>query len=267
MSFEELAMKDLIPEILIYLKEHANDDQFIEQIAQHFGYSKYHFSRELKKLTGFSAKEYSSAIKMETSIEQLIGKDSTVLKSQLSSGFLSSGTFARNFKKNTGLSPKQYQLQLNRLFQVLKKYETQPSDQQAVTFSEPIDQKKYRCTIHLHYPENEQSCLTFIGLFHKPIPNHKPVMGQAIVNQNRVVFDRIPSGRFYILACAIKKSQNPLDYFILKNCLRGRIEDKVAFDDTYQEREFDLILRRPLPEDPPILFNFAQLLKEVLHKG
>jgi AraC-like DNA-binding protein len=61
-----------------------------------------------------SASEYISALKIEQSIK-ISGEDTTVLKAQLDSGFLSSGTFSNFFNRFTGLSPKQYQKEKDRL--------------------------------------------------------------------------------------------------------------------------------------------------------
>lgn len=53
-------MEELLPTILIYMKEHALEESTIEEIASHFGYTKYYFSREFKRITGFSAADYLS---------------------------------------------------------------------------------------------------------------------------------------------------------------------------------------------------------------
>ncbi|WP_253295842.1 helix-turn-helix transcriptional regulator [Enterococcus raffinosus] len=48
-------MKDIIEDILIYIEENIFLDELkIEDISAHFGYDKHHFSREFKRLTGYS---------------------------------------------------------------------------------------------------------------------------------------------------------------------------------------------------------------------
>lgn len=53
-----VCVKERIPEILVYMQESVSRDITVEGAANRFGYSKYHFNREFKQLTGFSAADY-----------------------------------------------------------------------------------------------------------------------------------------------------------------------------------------------------------------
>jgi AraC-like DNA-binding protein len=53
-----------IKEITAYMREHIFEELKIEDIAEYFGYSKFYFSHEFKKIMGVSAGEYISSLKI-----------------------------------------------------------------------------------------------------------------------------------------------------------------------------------------------------------
>ncbi|WP_291649463.1 helix-turn-helix transcriptional regulator [Clostridium sp.] len=58
-------MNLIISEILDYIKINIFiSDLKVEDIATHFGYDKYYFSSEFKKITGYSLNEYIISIKI-----------------------------------------------------------------------------------------------------------------------------------------------------------------------------------------------------------
>jgi AraC-like DNA-binding protein len=115
-------MKDIdIKEVTSYIRKNISSELTVEHTAAHFGYSLSHFSREFKKEMFISASEYISALKIEQSIKNL-GKKETVLKAQLENGHLSSGTFSNFFSRFTGLSPKQFQTEMDNLYDKIKNH-------------------------------------------------------------------------------------------------------------------------------------------------
>ena len=98
------------------LESYDENEKFsIKEIAEKFGYTKYEFSRKFKKETGFSAKEFVSVLKLEKSLQKLIKEDKSVILAQLESGYESSGSFSNIFRKNTGLSPREYRKNIVKL--------------------------------------------------------------------------------------------------------------------------------------------------------
>ena len=63
------------------------------------------------------------------------------------------------------------------------------------------------------------------------------------------------------MSCAIKKSNNPLDYFKFDKALRGMVEESINFP-SMEEKKFKIVLREAEEDDPPIVFNVSQLLVE-----
>lgn len=94
-------MKGIIEDILIYIEENIFLDELkIEDISAYFGYDKHHFSREFKRLTGYSLRESISSLKAEKTIE-LLEQEDRIMFIQSSVGYSSSGSFSNTFKKYT----------------------------------------------------------------------------------------------------------------------------------------------------------------------
>lgn len=254
-------MKDRIAEIIMYMNEHVSDELTIEDVAAHFHYSKYHFSREFKLHTGFSASDYLSSIKIEKAKQNLLKKNQTITESSFDVGYSSLGTFSTTFAKKTGLSPREYKEQVESLYQLTQEYEDDTAPYRPTSTLSLNIKEKNQLSISLSYPSMSQTTITFIGLFHRPIPNHKPAIGVALTDQTTHTFTRIPNGTYYLLACAIEKSKNPLNYFILNDCLRGKLDTPLSFPEA-SSTHVQLTLREPLPEDPPILINLPKLLAD-----
>lgn len=258
-------MQHIINQIISYLRENHQDADNIEKIAAHFGYSKFHFSREFKRLTGFSANQFISSLKMEKSIEFLVKENRSVLSAHLQAGFLSAGTFSSSFEKQTGMTPKQYQKQLHYLYEVLKEYEQNRSV--VKSHYEPSDEihQQSKCIVTLHFPKEYRRGVTFVGLFKQPIPNHRPIVGKAIVGNTICILDKIPTGKFYLLSCSIEKGASLTDYFVMKDCLRAKVEEPIVFPRDNM-KDFELHYRSALPHDPPITINLPKLLADGLHR-
>jgi AraC-like DNA-binding protein len=252
-----------IKEITEFIRKNISNELSVEQVSRHFNYSPSHFSREFKKAMGVSAAEYISALKIERSI-RMLGKNTTVLKAQLESGFLSSGTFSNFFNRFTGLSPKQYQKEMDNLYGDLKKYETMETEG-AINYP-PFPQRalsENKCVVHIIAPEGFKGMI-FAGLFDKPLSNRAPVRGRALSASRTCTFDDdVPAGKYYLLVCAIERQKNPLNYFLLDDCLREGSREPIEFP-LEGTREYTLTLRKIKPDDPPITINLPKLLKEGL---
>lgn len=256
-------MREQIPAILRHMQNNVTREITVEQIAAHFGYSKYHFSREFKRWTGFSAADYLSSLKIEHAKQALLRDAQSVTHSGFDAGFASLGTFSVTFKQKTGLSPREYKQQVEALFSLAKQVEDRPTAVEGPADAQAPETG--RCFVTIRYPAGYRPGITFVGLFRSPIPNHRPVAGVALIKKNTHLFERLPGGVYHLLACSIEKSPNPLRYFVLDDCLRGRVERPVRFP-ADNGQSFVVTLREPHPDDPPILINLPKLLADALTK-
>ncbi len=236
-----------------YMNKHLDRNITSEELARQVGYSPYHFSRIFKEITGIPPRHYLSALRIEKGKKVLLSSSESILKTLLSTGFQSFGTFSSKFKQFVGMTPSSFQRTTKDLHQFVALYQRQNSIVK--------DNKPSSLVCNLIVPENFKGIM-FIGLFPRPIPDQKPVVGTANLHtQVECTFTDIPPGTYYLLAAAIPFSLNPADYFLLDKALRGKFDEPLVVTET-TNINLQLTLREPLPTDPPILVNLPQLLFE-----
>lgn len=238
-----------------YMKKNIDEELTTEKLAEVAGYSPYHFSRVFKEVTGVSPRHYLSALRIEAGKELLIGSSSySILKTLLKIGFKSMGTFSMKFKQFVGLSPKQFQSKAGKLHRFMNDF-----DEAVDGLPGSVILPAVRCEIEV---QASFKGLIFVGLFPRPIPDQKPIMGTAIRDaQQGCFFSGVPAGIYYVLAAAIPWSLNPRDYFLLSKNLRGKAEGPVEISEN-TICKVHIKLREPLSYDPPILINLPSLLFE-----
>lgn len=151
------------------------------------------------------------------------------------------------------------------MFEQAKAYENDLREGEVVYYQEQIARAdvRHQCQVRVQMPTDDNVGLIFIGLFLRPIPNHRPVAGVALRETRSYIFNKVPPGTYYVMTCAIKKSDNPLDYFLLQKSLRAQHYRPVTFP-IEGVTHLILTLREARVEDPPILFNFVKLLGDIL---
>ena len=91
---------DKLKLVLEYIGEHYADEITLEGMAEHFGYSKYYFSRLFNAALGTSITDYVSAVRLMHTLDVMKNTGCTASEAALASGFSSIPTFYRVLKKN-----------------------------------------------------------------------------------------------------------------------------------------------------------------------
>jgi len=86
----------------------TNDDLNIDNIAAEVGLSRSTFFKRIKTLTGLSPQEYLKDYKMNRAIELMKTTDMTIAEIAYNSGFKDSGYFGKCFRKEFGISPREF---------------------------------------------------------------------------------------------------------------------------------------------------------------
>ena len=96
---------EMVKSGISYIKKNFASNLSVEEIAAHTGYSKYHFCRCFKELTGFTVNSYLNNFKTEYAKELLLTNKYSVSQVSEMCGFADISYFTKIFKKNTGCLP------------------------------------------------------------------------------------------------------------------------------------------------------------------
>lgn len=94
--------------VFSYLDEHFAEDLTLEHMAAIAGFSKFHFSRTFKQLSGYNFYDYLCQRRVKSAEILLMNQEMSISQIALQSGFSSVSTFNRIFKNQKGCTPTQY---------------------------------------------------------------------------------------------------------------------------------------------------------------
>lgn len=99
---------DLIKNILIYIEENYCNTITLTSISNHFGYSKYYFSRLFNEYIQCNLNDYVNLVRCRHVVHIIQNEDAFVTDAAYKCGFTSIRTFYRTFKDIYKVSPKDY---------------------------------------------------------------------------------------------------------------------------------------------------------------
>lgn len=100
-----------INKVLLYIEQNISSELKVEELAERACFSKYHFNRIFKSVTGESVYHYIKRVRLERASFFLTNYSSSVSKITQKCGFGSISNFSDSFKKYYGESPTQYRKQ------------------------------------------------------------------------------------------------------------------------------------------------------------
>lgn len=91
-----------------YINSHCTENLTLEQVSEQAGFSKYHFARLFRELTGTTVHNYVTNRRILYAQSLLADEALSVTEVSMRSGFNSLATFNRIFKKQMGCTPSEY---------------------------------------------------------------------------------------------------------------------------------------------------------------
>ena len=97
-----------IEKMVSYINKHYNERITLDDLSANSGISKFHLSREFKKITGFPPNEYIINLRLEHAKRMLDNTSLNVKEIAQSVGIENEAYFSRLFRNRTGISPNTY---------------------------------------------------------------------------------------------------------------------------------------------------------------
>lgn len=91
-----------------YINNHCTENLTLEQVSEQAGFSKYHFARLFRDLTGTTVHNYLTNRRILYAQSLLADKSVSITEVSMRSGFNSLATFNRIFKRQVGRTPTEY---------------------------------------------------------------------------------------------------------------------------------------------------------------
>lgn len=95
-------------DLLDYIDMHYAEDLSLESMADHIGFSKFHFSRLFKQYTNLTFSDYLNYRRLKAAEELLVNPALPIIEVSLRAGYTSISTFNRLFKQIKHCTPSEY---------------------------------------------------------------------------------------------------------------------------------------------------------------
>jgi len=183
-------IKKAIERAITAMRNNLGEPLAIDDLARAALFSKFHFSREFRRVTGVSPGRFLSSLRIQEAKRLLLTTSMNVADISLTVGYTSVGTFSSRFTRSVGLTPTMYR----------RLRGCAPHVQPASCGLEPTGSTV--CGRVLQQPDAGTG-LIFLGLFPDRIPEGRPVRCVVMARPGAYRLNNVPPGRWYVLSHSV----------------------------------------------------------------
>lgn len=222
----------------------------LDEMARQAGYSRFHFDRIFRSVTGLPAGAFQSALRIEAAKSRLLESDLTITQICLEIGYESVGSFTSRFTRSVGVSPTAFRA----FAQQLAHADVTALLGQAFTAPQPSG--PLTGTVH---GSQSADAFVWIGLFHKGMPEGPPIAG--VLRRGDGVFEMasVQDAPYHVLCASVAPGANWRTYLLSGEHVRVGTSGLVAVRNGLFAWPPALELRALRQIDPPILASLALL--------
>lgn len=236
------------------MRDRMGEPLTVDDLARAAMFSKFHFTRLFQRVTGVSPGRFLSALRLQKAKHLLVSTGMNVADISAEVGYSSVGTFSSRFSRSVGMSPTTYRRRAG--------YAPVIAVDAGSRAGSPSHS---RLTFEVHTSEPHDGAPIFVGLFPGPIPEGPPVRCAVLDRPDRVRFDSVPTGTWYLLA----QSAGPHAAHPVADCACPDRPMSVASHGPVLVRRnsvitTDLVLRPVRALDPPVLLALLDVRTHAL---
>lgn len=174
------------------MRDRMGEPLTVDDLARAAMFSKFHFTRIFQRVTGISPGRFLSALRLQRAKHLLVSTGMSVADISVEVGYNSVGTFSSRFSRSVGMSPTTYRRHAG----------------YATAIQVDTDRRADRCagarlSCHVWLAEPDDRAVVFLGLFSDRIPEGRPVRCGVLRDRDRIQFDSVPTGTWYLLAQSV----------------------------------------------------------------
>ncbi|HEV2528134.1 MAG TPA: helix-turn-helix transcriptional regulator [Thermomicrobiales bacterium] len=240
------------------MRQPGSDRLSLDELAETAYYSRFHFVRSFRQVTGSTPAAFQAAIRFARAGELLLTTEASVTEICGEVGYTSLGTFSDRYREMVGVSPATYRELPHRIAEIPRTALRQDISS--------LD--RGGCRIQVLIPERVAGMRAiYIGLYPVGQPVGVPVAGTMTGGPGTVTLGGFPPGTYHVLSAAIPAPIDGHNHLLLSpDVLVGGNSTPIRI--AAGERPTVALPYRALrPTDPPILTALPALIIDLTIGG
>lgn len=251
----ENVIEQAVERAIVTMRDNLAEPLTIDDMARAAMFSKFHFSRIFRRVTGVSPGRFLSAIRLQEAKHLLVSTSLNVADISLRVGYNSIGTFTSRFTRSVGMSPTTYRRRRGFSAAI-------PVDESCGAPDSLSGVVEGRVVA----PDTARLGFVFVGLFPDPLPEGRPIRCAILPRPGPFLLDTVPEGTWYLLCQSLAADRNAT----ADDALDG---DQQIFVGSYGPvtvhrngivRDAELRLNPVRAIDPPVLLALLDIRRATL---